>query len=205
MPSKVTSRPRCEDTTAASVVHLWDVHGGRLIASLEGHNGAVYGVALSADARTIASCGFDGTVRIWDAASRRPLNILEGHTGAVFSVAISADGRTVASCGFDGTGRLWDGSGGQPLATLEGHTGAVRGMAFGARGRIVASVSLDGTVKLWDASSFSLVRTLRADRRYERMDITRLTGVTDAQRAVLVALGAIERGSEVVTWAPAHE
>ena len=186
------------------VVRLWDVHGGRLVASLEGHNGAVYGVALSADARIIASCGFDGTVRIWDAASRRPLNILEGHTGAVYSVAISADGQTVASCGFDGTGRLWDGSGGRPLATLEGHTGAVRGMAFGARGRMLASVSLDGTVKLWDASSFSLVRTLRADRRYERMDITRLTGVTEAQRAVLLALGATERGSEVATWAPPH-
>jgi hypothetical protein len=37
------------------------------------------------------------------------------------------------------------------------------------------------------------LRTLRADRRYERLDITGLTGVTEAQRAALLALGAIEQ------------
>ena len=58
---------------------------------------------------------------------------------------------------------------------------------------MIVSGGLDGTVRLWDTSSFSLVRTLRPDRRYERMDITGLSGVTEAQRTVLIALGAIER------------
>jgi hypothetical protein len=35
---------------------------------------------------------------------------------------------------------------------------------------------------------------LRSDRRYERLDITGLTGITEAQRAALLALGAVERG-----------
>jgi hypothetical protein len=34
---------------------------------------------------------------------------------------------------------------------------------------------------------------LRPDRPYERMDITGLTGVTAAQRAALLALGAVEK------------
>jgi hypothetical protein len=34
---------------------------------------------------------------------------------------------------------------------------------------------------------------LRPDRPYERMDITGLTGITDAQRTALLALGAFER------------
>ena len=38
------------------------------------------------------------------------------------------------------------------------------------------------------------LRTLRADRRYERLDITGLTGVNEAQRATLLALGAIDQG-----------
>jgi hypothetical protein len=37
------------------------------------------------------------------------------------------------------------------------------------------------------------LRTLRPDRLYERLDITGLTGVTAAQRAALLALGAVER------------
>jgi hypothetical protein len=34
---------------------------------------------------------------------------------------------------------------------------------------------------------------LRADRRYERLDITGLSGINAAQRAALLALGAVER------------
>jgi hypothetical protein len=37
------------------------------------------------------------------------------------------------------------------------------------------------------------LRTLRAEGRYERLDITGLTGVTAAQRAALLALGAVDR------------
>jgi hypothetical protein len=36
---------------------------------------------------------------------------------------------------------------------------------------------------------------MRADRRYERTDITGLSGVTDAQRTVLLAQGAVERNA----------
>jgi hypothetical protein len=40
------------------------------------------------------------------------------------------------------------------------------------------------------------LRTLQGDRRYERLNITGLTGVTDAQRATLLALGAVEQAPE---------
>jgi hypothetical protein len=56
----------------------------------------------------------------------------------------------------------------------------------------VANAALDGTVHLWDAHSGAQLRTLRPDRLYEQMDITSLTGITDAQRQSMLALGAIE-------------
>jgi len=34
---------------------------------------------------------------------------------------------------------------------------------------------------------------LQAERRYERLDITGLTGVTSAQRTAVLALGAVEK------------
>ena len=37
--------------------------------------------------------------------------------------------------------------------------------------------------------------SVHAERRYEALDITGLTGITDAQRGTLFALGAIERGT----------
>jgi WD40 repeat protein/DNA-binding XRE family transcriptional regulator len=145
---------------------------------------------------------------------------LPGHAGTVNGVALNGDGRLMASGSADGTVKLWETvpEGGQPgrlLATLVGHTGGVQGVALSRDGGHLASGSLDGTVKLWDTTQIAppqteehaaghaaenpvpgasaYPRTLRADRRYERMDITGLTGLTEAQRAALLALGAVEK------------
>jgi hypothetical protein len=48
-------------------------------------------------------------------------------------------------------------------------------------------------VKIWDTTRHALLRSLRLDRRFERLDITGLTGVTSAQRAALLVLGAREQ------------
>jgi len=103
-------------------------------------------------------------------------------------------GRTAAASGnFDGTVQLWQAPEGQPLATLSGHTGPAYRVALSADGRLLASGGQDGTVRLWEVSSGACLRTLRSDRQYERMNITGLTGITPAQRAALLALGAVDR------------
>jgi len=174
-------------------VKLWAVDSGDLLMALDGHTGGVWGVSLSGDAGRVASAGEDGVVRVWDVASGRPLASLGGHTGGVWSVAISSDGQLVASGSFDGLVRLWEASTGRLLATLTGHTGAVFSVALSGDRRLLASGGFDGTLRLWDTASGAWLRTLRTDRRYERLDITGLRGITPAQRDALLALGAIDR------------
>jgi len=176
--------------TSTGEVWLWRVADRTPLWAVQGHTGGVWGVALSADGHLLASGGEDGMVRLWQASSGRPVATLQGHTGAVWGVALSTDGRLLASGGEDGTVRLWEAGSGRPVATLQGHTGGVLGVALSADGQLVASGSFDGTVRLWEAQSGSCLRTLRPERRYERLDITGLTGVTGAQRAALLALGA---------------
>ncbi len=50
-----------------------------------------------------------------------------------------------------------------------------------------------GTVVLsWDLRSAGHLQTLRRDQPYERLDITGIRGLTQAEKATLRALGAFE-------------
>jgi len=48
-------------------------------------------------------------------------------------------------------------------------------------------------ITLWDLESGTHRQTLCRDRPYERLDITGLTGITNAQWTSLLALGAIRQ------------
>jgi hypothetical protein len=68
-------------------------------------------------------------------------------------------------------------------------------VALTADGLRAVSGEHDGTLRVWDTDTGVLLHTLRADRPYERMDITGLVGITEAQRASLKALGAVEHSA----------
>ena len=173
-------------------VRLWDVSTGQCLKTLLGHTNRVWSVAFSPDGKTVASSSDDQSVRLWDLSTGQCLKILLGHTHWVNSVAFSPDGKTVVSGSRDQTIRLWDLSTGQCLKILLGHTHWVNSVAFSPDGKVLASGSTDGTIKLWDVQTGECFKTLRSDWPYERMNITMVTGLTEAQKATLRALGAIE-------------
>ena len=65
-------------------------------------------------------------------------------------------------------------------------------VAFSPDGQYLASGSHDQTIKLWDITTGRCLRTLRAKRPYEGMNITGVTGLTASQKAALKALGGTE-------------
>jgi WD40 repeat protein len=69
----------------------------------------------------------------------------------------------------------------------------IRSVALSADARLVVSGGFDGSVRLWDVGSATCERVLRSSRRYEGVDVTGLTGITDAQRQALLSLGATEQ------------
>jgi WD40 repeat protein len=191
-----------------STVRLWKAPHRSATASwepvavLEGHAGAVFAVAVSADGRLVAGGGQDTVIHLWAASTDDsqwgPLTALDGHAGAIFALALSRDGRLVASGATDGTVRLWDVAGGRLLTTLHSHAGLVFGVAFSRDVRHLVSVGDDGLLKVWDLQTGASLHVLRPDRRYERMDITGLTGSSEVQKAALIALGAVEEGAHRV-------
>ncbi|HAC63730.1 MAG TPA: hypothetical protein DCF68_09370, partial [Cyanothece sp. UBA12306] len=81
---------------------------------------------------------------------------------------------------------------GNCLKTMEAHTNRVRSVAFRPDGKLLASGSDDQTIKLWDLKTSMPGTTFRAPRPYEGMKITGIKGLTQSQKSVLIALGAIE-------------
>ncbi len=149
-------------------------------------------MTFSPDGKTLASGSNDQTVRLWEVSSGRCLTTLHGHANRVSSVAFSPDGKLLASCSSDQTIRLWEVSSGQYLTTLQGHVNLVYALTFSPDGKLLASGNYDGTIDLWDLHTRMWLRTLRSDRPYERMNITQVKGLTEAQKATLKTLGAIE-------------
>jgi WD40 repeat protein len=75
---------------------------------LDGHQGMVKGVAVSADGKLIASGSSDWKVRLFDGISGEVLHIMEHHRDWVYSVDFSPDGRFLVSGGRDRAVQLWD-------------------------------------------------------------------------------------------------
>jgi hypothetical protein len=58
-------------------------------------------------------------------------------------------------------------------------------------GRIYAC-GQDEAIALWDVQTGDRIKVLRAPRPYEKMNITGIMSLTEAQKATLKALGAVE-------------
>jgi WD40 repeat protein/DNA replication protein DnaC len=178
--------------SADQTVRLWNIQTGECLNSLNGHSNWVWSVAFNPQGNLLASGSADQTVRLWDVHAGECLNSLSGHSNWVWSVAFNPQGNLLASGSADQTVRLWDVHTGECLKILAHHKNTVRAVAFNLQGDVLASASEDETIVFWSVNTGNCIRVLRPDRPYESMNITGVTGLTDAQKATLKALGALE-------------
>jgi WD40 repeat protein len=169
---------------------------GELVRFLQGHATPIECVAFHPSGELLASGSWDGSVRVWNVHTGQTVHILNAHSSGLEMVTFSPDGALLASSACDNTVCLWDTQSGRLLHKLEGHTSWVRCVAFSPDGTLLASGSDDGTVKAWDvtpAGAGRCLQTTAMEDPYTGMNISGATGITDAQKMALKALGAVER------------
>jgi WD40 repeat protein len=129
---------------------------------------------------------------VWEVDSGKPLHALEGHPGMVSALSWVPSGELLVSGGSDGRLRWWEVQRGECVRVREAHQGTVQALKVSPDGSRLASCGDDGAIQVWDLASGQHLRTLRRDRPYERMNISGVQGLTEAQKASLRALGAFE-------------
>ncbi len=187
-------------------LYLWDAHAGTLLQRLVDHQGAIKSVAWSPDGTRLASGGTgaaSGELFVWDVQRAERVHALAGHLGTVNAVTWGPTTDLLISGSNDGTLRWWDLPSGTCLRVCAAHRGTVQALRRSPDGTTLASCGDDGAIMLWDLQTGEHIRTLRRDRPYERLNITGIRGLTEAQKATLRALGALELGAGPTIAPPA--
>ena len=176
---------------------LWNVETGECIAVLAEHTDQVFAVAFSPDDTLIATTSSDGSIKIWALQTGQCLKTLTGHNGFVSSGIFYPLGDRsqpiFVSGGFDSQIKLWAIESGECVRSLQGHTQTVWSLAFSADGQTLATGDENATIMLWDTRSWQCFQTIKLPGPYEGMNITNVSGLSEAQKTALYSLGAVAK------------
>lgn len=173
-------------------VYVWDARDGSLLRRMAGHHGMVTCLAWSPDGMCLASgsSGSEGgEVFVWDTQRGERVHSITEQRETVYALAWGSNEEVIMS-GADGVLRWWDVQRREYVRMRAAHQGRVQSLKRSPDGTRLASCGDDGAIMLWDIHNGEHLQTLQRDRPYERMNITGLAGISEAQRASLIALGA---------------
>ena len=133
----------------------------------------------------------DGTGILWDYANAEIERSWES-IPVPQSMALHMDAGLIATGDTEGQIYLSNFATEKPFARMDNGGEAVTALAFHPGGNIIASGDPNGTVRLWSVDSGARLQTFRIERPYEQMDITGVIGLSDSQKSMLRAFGAIQ-------------
>ncbi|MCY6492181.1 eIF2A-related protein [Leptolyngbya sp. GGD] len=172
-------------------IRFWNLDQGVCDRILHvGHS--VHSIAFSPDGRLLASGDYESTIKLWDVESGECLRTLHGHApGHLYAVTWSADGTQIASACTDSTIRIWDVSTGECEQVIEGNNWGTS-VSWNPIKPFLAIAYFEQPIQIWHMHRRETVKALSTERPYEKMNITGITGISEAQKENLKALGAIE-------------
>ncbi len=173
-------------------LRIWEVETGNCLQILEGHSDRIHLLAFSPVDPILASGSYDRSVKLWDISTGNLLKTWQGPIERVQGLIFHPNGEIWVSGSTDNAIKLWDINTEKCIRILEGHSHPVWSVNFTTDCRFLASGSHDQGMKVWDLQTNDCLKTLRADKPYDGLNITSVTGITTAQKSTLKALGAID-------------
>jgi len=123
---------------------------GRKRASLVGHVGRLAKVKYHPSGASIATAGYDKTIRLWDANTSQEIFCQEAHSRPSYNCTFNEDGSLLFSTGLDAYARMWDLRSGRCLWTMKGHSKGVTSISVDVTNSLCVTGGEDNLVKVWD-------------------------------------------------------
>ncbi|OUC16339.1 MAG: hypothetical protein B0A82_02105 [Alkalinema sp. CACIAM 70d] len=187
-------------------IRLWDVETATCLRVLDpasvtnrskvGHR--ITALLFSQEGRYLIGAGSQAQVQIWDLQPPQPTCTVLSHPGAV-ALALHPSLPLLASASQNGTVKLWDLPTLDCRATWSTPTSYHSNLVFSEQGEFLAIGADNSTCTVWTVedlltqSSRRSPLVLRVCRPYENTVITGVQGLTEAQIATFIALGAIDQ------------
>ncbi|XP_038619270.1 WD repeat and SOCS box-containing protein 2 isoform X2 [Tachyglossus aculeatus] len=144
-------------------IKVWEVHTGRLLLNLAGHQDVVRDLSFAPNGNLIlVSASRDKTLRIWDLRREgKQIQVLLGHLQWVYCCSISPDCSMLCSAAGEKSALLWSMRSYTLIRKLEGHRGSVVSCDFSPDSALLVTASYDTDVIMWDPYTGERLRTLR--------------------------------------------
>jgi WD40 repeat protein len=140
---------RTKSLGAGGSVEIWDVESGKVLKTLRGHEGTIYGICFSPCGKWIASASSDKTVRIWDTKTGETVRTMK-FAATVKRVAWGPDSTWMAVGTVAGKISLRDAATGDEILAIQTRT--LDEMVLNAKGTLLAAAGLRN-VQVWEIST----------------------------------------------------
>jgi WD40 repeat protein len=159
--------------------------GDKIAVSWDAAGDTIFDLALSPDAKQVATAGGDKLIKVWDLATQKEIAKLAGHTSQVLGVAFNKDGKLLVSGGADQQLKVWDVQTKEKIVALGTYSTAITAVAWVSGGpTIFAGTNAGGLAAYTD------LKTHTGEQRSESAKERKLEGCDDALYCLAAAPNA---------------